>query len=222
VGRADDAAAALAGLSPADRDLLRLRYAEGLLPATLADRLGLTVAEVDARIDRARAAAARALTARRTFPVPLPRAAAALALAAAAVFYGGGVHLPSFAPPASAAPAPLALDAPRPRTPADTAVPTAASGDLAGSGSTAGGSGATAPGSRGTPSGDQDPSLPHTCKVTCTGPIVDELHITLPTDVGGHRDVVLPADTASKLGVPVCDTVTAIPAGVAKCEPAEH
>lgn len=90
------AATALAGLPAADRDLLRLRYVEGVPAEALATRLGVPVATVLATLDRAVSAAAGSIPAprRQHLDVPLPRVAAALALAAAAVFLKGGAPAP--------------------------------------------------------------------------------------------------------------------------------
>jgi DNA-directed RNA polymerase specialized sigma24 family protein len=101
LGHADSALVVLAGLSHEDRELLRLRYVDGLLPAALAERTGRTLAEVQDGLDRA-SAAARAVTCEpeadlaQRIPAPrmpargsLPRFAAAAALAALALLSAG-------------------------------------------------------------------------------------------------------------------------------------
>lgn len=116
VAHAHDAVAALADLPPAERELLRLRYVEGLLPAAIADRLGTTVAEVRQRLDRAMTGATRRLTRRRTVaPYVRPSLAALLVAAAAVSLVGTTSHQGSRRPPTAAGVpsyggAPLALD----------------------------------------------------------------------------------------------------------------
>ncbi len=224
-------AAALAGLSAADRELLRLRYVEGLLPAALAARLGVAEAEVRARLDRARGTATRSLTKPRTLAVPLPRAAAALAAAAAAAFvsFGGGVSPGS--PPALArrAPAPYADAAlPQPVVPvASGEEPAAANGRVTvrppGAVDVPGRTPVVAPPRR---PGDDGDGSGGGCRSGCRPPTVltDELHIHVPSeiaDVVGQKEVVVEQQVAQDV-VSVCETVPAIPAGVASCVPARH
>lgn len=82
------AAAALAALPAEDRELLRLRFAEGVPAEEIAARIGAPVAEVTSRLDAAVAATALALP-RRRLPVSIPRLAAAAAVVAAAVVIAG-------------------------------------------------------------------------------------------------------------------------------------
>ena len=217
------AAAALSRLPAADRDLLRLRFVDGLLPAAVAERLGVSVPEVLARLDRASAAAARALPAhdRQTSPIPLPRVAAAVILVVAAVFVGGRGGSP-LVPPVAAAPVPTYTDAvPTGSTP-DVEVP-ARSGPVAvaiRARAHAGDASVVVP--VGEPERiDQDGSPG--CRRCPPRRLADELHVKLPTEVGdrvGRRELVVP-QAAGNEHVALCATVPAMPEGPASCRPAE-
>jgi DNA-directed RNA polymerase specialized sigma24 family protein len=100
VAQAHEAAEAIATLAPSERELLRLRYVDGLLPAAIADRLGTTVADVRARLDAARSGTARRLAARHGLvPYVRPFAVAALAAAAAATLFSPAARTSPLRPP---------------------------------------------------------------------------------------------------------------------------
>jgi DNA-directed RNA polymerase specialized sigma24 family protein len=216
LGRAEFAAAAFAGLPSRDRELLRLRYVEGLLPDAVAARLGLTVADVVAGIERARALAARSLP-RRTHAVSVPRAvaAAALGVAAAAFLVAGPPHavlppaaartLPSFAdievPVASSREPVPAADRTRALATRGTAVP----GDV-------------------TPRPPVDADPPDTPCDTCGGRnLVDTLAVAVPDPVQPvlGEDELEVEQAAGREHVKFCDTIPANSPGV-RCIRTEH
>ncbi|HWL37726.1 MAG TPA: hypothetical protein VNQ77_16180 [Frankiaceae bacterium] len=221
---ADLAAGALACLPAQDRELLRLRYVEGVLPAALAARLGVSEDDVLARLDSARGAAAGSEPA--AADVSMPRAAAALACAAAAAFLFVGGGLPGTGSPTGAMPGrPVALDPPRLGTsvaepvpavdPADRPVRTSVVEPVVSPRRTV----------RDTP-GTRKPNPDGECTTCNTKKLPDELRVRVPSEVAeviGDRDgEVSVTFEAAPEDVAICDTVPAIPVGVASCVPGEH
>ena len=221
---ADLAAGALACLPAQDRELLRLRYVEGVRPAVLAARLGVTEDDVLARLDSARDAASAAEPA--VADVSMPRAAAALVCAAAAAFLFVGAGLPGIGGPAGAVSGrPVALDPPRAGTSVADPVPAVDRGDIPvrGRGVTP----AVAPRrtDRDAP-GRRTPGRDGGCTTCGTKKLPDELRVRIPSEVAevlGEPDgEVSVTFEAMPENVAVCDTVPAIPVGVASCVPGEH
>jgi DNA-directed RNA polymerase specialized sigma24 family protein len=221
---ADLAAGALACLPAQDRELLRLRYVEGVLPADLAARLGVSEADVLARLDSARDATAGSEPA--VADVSLPRAAAALACAAAAAFLFVGAGLPGLGSPAGAVPGrPVALDPPRLGTSVAEPVPAVDRGDLPVRTP-------AVPAVVAQRRAVRDPAAPRTpdrdagCPTCGSKKLPDELRVRIPAEVAEALGVpdseVSVTFEAAPDDVAVCDTVPAIPVGVASCVPGEH
>ena len=230
LGHADSALVVLAGLSHEDRELLRLRYVDGLLPAALAERTGRTLAEVQDGLDRA-SAAARAVTCEpeadlaQRIPAPrmpargsLPRFAAAAALAALALLSAGVT--PS-SPPLAGEPFRPAFDPMTPVTTTAADAPEAVTARPAYR--TVAGPAATSLGSpvRTVPIDDPDTGQITPCR-GCPGSgsnFADELHVGVPKEVGdatGQREVVV-KDVAGEV-VHFCDAFAPVPGAVARCE----
>ena len=241
LGHADSALVALAGLSATDRELLRLRYVDGLLPDALAERTGLSVAEVLAGLDRARAAT-RAVTSATAAPavpeprapeqgvsalVSAPRAAAVAVLAAAALLTGSGGRT---TPPVAGSPHLPVIDSVAPRTfdAPDAAGPAVAIGrrGVAPVPATAAGVPDVVVRDLGNVPDEPGPG-PGTCRTRqCTGGgngFVDELHVAVPKQVGdatGTRELVVKEFAGDY--VHLCDVLTPVPAGAARCVRNQH
>ena len=232
LGCADSALSVLAALPAADRELLRLRYVDGLRPETLAARLGVGVDDVVARLDRAQAAAASALPAprppadpkaepaRRVPAVSVPRLAAAVAAVAAALVATGG-HAPPAVPPVASDTLPaFNLPGPGTGTGGDPAGPVPASerrGQLVVVPASAG-----RPGTTLTPPGGhpQRPPSGTRCRHSCGNVrLNDELHVRVPKDVSerlGQEEVVIKQDVGSE-HVHICDVLDPLPREHADC-----
>lgn len=224
----DAAAGALDALPADEREVLRLRYVEGLLPDAIATRLGTTADTVHDRLAAARADAARALRPDRSRALrdavrPL---GAAVAAAAALLTFVGTPQAPSpTVPRGRAADAPaFALPVPGQR---DAAEPVAA----VERGTTAFSASAFVPAHvddvrPDTGGGSSHTSACGTLKhATCGGAVEtpEEIHVVIPGAArgpGGDRDVVIKQD---KLPFSVCSKVPAAPPpDVASCQPARH
>ncbi|HVF03897.1 MAG TPA: hypothetical protein VNA20_03575 [Frankiaceae bacterium] len=231
--RADAARAVLAGLPAVDRELIRLRFVDGVLPDALAERFGLDLDDVLARLDRGCAAARAVGEATDATPVPLPRraepsgfsaprAAAAAALVAAAVL--GGVQSPPAHPPLANAPFPSTLALPRSvAAAADEVVAATPAGRAAAVAAAATRTTSARVVDLGAPPADTEPP---TCLRNCGGSgggFVDELHVTVPkqvADATGQREVVV-EEAAGDLAH-LCDVLAPVPAGTARCVRREH
>ena len=213
------AAAAVAGLPAADRELLRLRYAEGLPAEEVAARTGSDTAAVQARLDAA-VATATAVPSPRKAPadVTLPRvlAAAALALGAAMLRPGlpapvaddtwAGSRAPAFSVPAAGRDAvdsvPLPGDGPA------TVTPGIPAGDVV----------APAPPAPRAPGADDtDDDGTGSCAKGCVR--IDRIHVDVPEQLEPVTgDEITVEQTFASEVVAVCDTFPAVPAGVLQCE----
>jgi DNA-directed RNA polymerase specialized sigma24 family protein len=217
VAQAHSAAVALAALPPSQRELLRLRYVDGLLPAAIAERLGTSVADVRSRLDSARTGATRRIARPTVTPYLRTLAAAALAAAAAATLIPTSGQSTPLAPPAAAGLPSYALphagldpvDAVRhldPATHAMGAVRADASYDEVV-----------------VPDEAVPAALPCRLPKTCLGeekmPGKNAIVVNVPDQVGdvtGENEVVVKQD--SRIPMDLCDTMPSPPAGVARCE----
>jgi RNA polymerase sigma factor (sigma-70 family) len=223
------AATPLDGLSADEREVLRLRYVEGLLPAAIAERLGTTTDAVDARLDRARSGAAHALrrariAARRRFAltrVGAPAAGIALAIAGILALDFSGVTAPTHQPRAVQAvepPTVLALTGDDPAAVAPHGTAAAPYSPAIATDGVAVPTDVVGPTDSGTPDGGDDG---HACNGICTNKkIADSVHVPLPQQA---RDATGRDDLEVDMVVPVCSSLPARPPGeVARCVPGSH
>jgi DNA-directed RNA polymerase specialized sigma24 family protein len=221
--------AALDGLSADEREVLRLRYVDGLLPAAIAERLGTTTDAVDARLDRARSGAARTLrrartAARRRFAltrVGAPAAGIAIAVAGILALDFSGVTTPGQQPRAVRAAEPPTTISLTGDDPAATAPHGTAAAPYGHATTT---DGVTDPADVALPT---DPNAPDggadkpPCNGICTNKkIADSVHVPLPQQA---RDATGRDDLEVDMVVPVCSAIPARPPGeVARCVPGSH